>query len=354
VAGVESIARLLVEDPRAKLAQVAAIKRVLAPVRFAGPAEVPPDLRELGATLTYLQGYLGAAAQAVQEADGDPELHRRLRSLRDALEGLRRQMAAGDRARNAAQLGAFERAFFEDLRGTFETLRGQDVRAALRPEDLPPAIRNRFIGRTGRLLVQVYPREDVWERGAQERFVAAVRGVVPEVTGEPVQLYEYTGLLRSSYQQAALYAFLAMVAMVFLQFRSLTAVVLAHVPVLLAAVWTMGLMGLLGVPFNPANIMTLPLVIGIGVTFGVHVLTRFAEERNPALIAKSTGKAVLVSGLTTVAGFGSLMLARHQGIVSLGLVMSAGVLACIVGALTVLPALLVVLRRRLERPGGQP
>jgi len=344
VADVQSIARLLVEDPRAKLGQVADIKRVLAGVEFAGPAGETPDLRELGATLIYLQGYLGAAAQTVLEEDAGDELHRRLRSLRDALGALRAQMAAGDRAQNAAKLGAFERAFFEDLRDTFETLRGQDVRAALRPEDLPPAIRHRFIGRTGRLLVQVYPREDVWERGAQERFVAAVRQVVPDVTGEPVQLYEYTGLLRRSYEQAALHACLAMVVMVFLQFRSLTAVILAHVPVLLAAAWTMGLMGLAGVPFNPANIMTLPLVIGIGVTFGVHVLTRFAEERHPAILAKSTGKAVLVSGLTTVAGFGSLMLAKHQGIVSLGFVMSLGVLGCILGALTVLPALLVVLR----------
>ena len=64
--------------------------------------------------------------------------------------------------------------------------------------------------------------------------------------------------------------------------------------------------------------MTLPLVIGVGVTNGIHILNRFAEEQNPSILARSTGKAVLVSGLTTIAGFGSLMLAEHRGIASLG------------------------------------
>ncbi len=65
--------------------------------------------------------------------------------------------------------------------------------------------------------------------------------------------------------------------------------------------------------------MTLPLVIGIGVTNGIHILNRFAEERTPGILSRSTGKAVLVSGLTAIAGFGSLMLAKHRGIHSLGL-----------------------------------
>jgi hypothetical protein len=89
--------------------------------------------------------------------------------------------------------------------------------------------------------------------------------------------------------------------------------------------------------------MTLPLVAGIGVTNGIHILNRFAEEQEPSILAKSTGKAVLVSGLTAIAGFGSLVLANHQGIKSLGEVMSLGIAACMVAALMVLPALLRLL-----------
>jgi len=97
------------------------------------------------------------------------------------------------------------------------------------------------------------------------------------------------------------------------------------------------------IPFNPANVMTLPLIVGIGVTNGIHILNRFAEEQHPSILARSTGKAVLVSGLTTIAGFGSLILAQHQGIRSLGLIMATGVTTCMVVGLTFLPALLNLL-----------
>ena len=104
-------------------------------------------------------------------------------------------------------------------------------------------------------------------------------------------------------------------------------------------------MGLCGIQFNPANIMTLPLVIGIGVTNGIHILNRVAEEQNPGILAKSTGKAVLVSGLTALTGFGSLTLAKHQGIQSLGFVMAIGIGACMIAGLTFLPAALNILAR---------
>jgi predicted RND superfamily exporter protein len=173
------------------------------------------------------------------------------------------------------------------------------------------------------------------------------------VTGTPVQLYEYTTLLKQSYENAAWNALAAIALLVLLHFRRLSSLILALLPVAIGTIWTTGLMGLLGIPFNPANIMTLPLVIGIGVTNGIHILNRFAEERHPSILAKSTGKAVLVSGLTTIAGFGSLVPAKHQGIASLGIVMSTGVAACMLAALTFLPALLN-LQHRLKRTRKKP
>jgi predicted RND superfamily exporter protein len=89
-------------------------------------------------------------------------------------------------------------------------------------------------------------------------------------------------------------------------------------------------------------------VIGIGVTNGIHILNRYAEEQTPNILARSTGKAVLVSGLTAIAGFGSLILAKHQGIQSLGYVMSAGLATCMIAGLTFLPALLNLLTHRRE------
>src|SRR5690606_9369779 len=214
----------------------------------------------------------------------------------------------------------------------------------LREEDLPPELRSRFIGRGNLQLLQVYPKGNVWERAEQEAFVRDLRSIVPDTTGTPVQLYEYTSLLKDSYVEAAWYSLAAIVVLVFIHFRRISSVLLALLPVGLGTLWMGALMGLFGVPLNPANIMTLPLVIGIGVTNGIHILNRFAEEQDPSILGRSTGKAVIVSAFTTIAGFGSLILAEHQGIQSLGIVMSLGVGMCMLAAITVLPAVLTLVR----------
>jgi len=204
-------------------------------------------------------------------------------------------------------------------------------------------LHHRFIGVNGKFLIQVYPKEDVWQRAPQERFVADLRTVDANVTGTPVQLLEYETLLKNSYVQAAWYSLTAIALMVLLHFRSLTAVILSLIPVAIGTLWLAGLMGWAGIPVNLANIMTLPLVIGIGVTNGIHILNRYAEERTPGILSRSTGKAVLVSGLTAIAGFGSLILAQHRGIYSLGCMMATGIATCMIAGLTFLPALLSLL-----------
>src|SRR5678815_2161170 len=160
------------------------------------------------------------------------------------------------------------------------------------------------------------------------------------------RLYEYTTLLKNSFQQAAGYSAIAIAILVLIHFRKVSCVVLSLIPVVFGAIWMLGIMGYFHIPFNPANIMTLPLIIGIGVTNGIHILNRFAEEEHPSILARSTGKAVLVSALTAMAGFGSLVLAQHRGIRSLGYVMSTGVATCMIVGLTFLPAILNILSRR--------
>ena len=350
VASIDSMTPFLLGDQTTKLAAIGAIKNEVSSIHFAEPDSDPVDLLELSQTLQYTQSYLGLAAAEAQkegEAGGHAEP---LRALRDAIGELRQRTATGKLSPTQSRLSSFQTALFEDIRETFAVLANQDNRSRLRVEDLPEALQNRFIGKTGKHLLQVYPVANVWQRENQRQFVEDLRKVDPNATGTPVQLYEYTTLLKESYEKAAWYALGAIAILVFIHFRNLSSVILALLPVLIGGTWTVGLMGLLGIDFNPANIMTLPLVIGIGVTSGIHILNRFAEEHTPSILAKSTGKAVLVSALTTIAGFGSLIPAKHQGIASLGLVMSAGVAACMLAALTFLPALLNLLSEHGWRP----
>jgi hopanoid biosynthesis associated RND transporter like protein HpnN len=333
-------------DQTEKLKLVGEIKHEIATLHFSAPDTRPVDVFELSRTLYGLYGYLGNALEEV--GNSDPDLTRQLVALRQAIENLRKTMLQGDTlalTEHADKLAQFQHALFADLLDTFQVLQHQDDSAPLQVEDLPPALHDRFVGVTGKLLLQVYPKEDVWQRDKQEKFVSSLRNVDPNVTGTPVQLYEYETLLKNSYVQAAWYSLTAIAIMVFVHFRSLGAVILSLLPVGIGTLWLAGLMGRFGIPINLANIMTLPLVIGIGVTNGIHILNRFAEERTPGILSRSTGKAVLVSGLTAIAGFGSLILARHRGIYSLGCLMAMGIATCMIAGLTFLPALLNLLSR---------
>ena len=336
---------LLTRNQTAELALVRSVKEQLGDLRFAANDPRPVNLHRLSRTLYSTMAYLGLAADAAQKED--PNLAAQLRSLRGAISDFRVKMLSDDPA-IPLRLQQYQAALFADIRQTFESFMTQATSGPLRPEDLPPALRTQFVGRTGKYMVQVYPSGDIWRHDVQGRFLSEIRKALgpkfaDRVTGTPVQLYEYTTLLKESYQQAALYSLAVIAFMVFVHFRSVLCVVLALLPVAIGSAWTLGLMGLAGIPFNPANIMTLPLVIGIGVTNGIQILNRVAEEEKSSILAKSTGKAVLVSGLTAIVGFGSLILGRHQGIQSLGLVMAVGIAACLIAALVFLPALLHLL-----------
>ena len=341
VASTDSMARYLSEDSRAKLELVRAARSNLAGLKFAPLDPGPIDLTELSQRLWAFAGYMGLASDELTKQN-DPELAARLRAIGAAAREMRVAMFRGDREANAAKLGQFQRAFLGDVQETLMAIQDQDDSGPLGIEDLPAQLRNRFVGKSGKHLVQVYPKHDVWSREEQATFVRELRSVDPKVTGTPVQLFEYTSLLKNSYVEAAWWALGAIVILVFFHFRSIGQVLLSLLPVAIGTLWMVGFMGWTGIPFNPANIMTLPLVIGIGVTNGIHILNRFAEERNPSILAKSTGKAVMVSGLTTIAGFGSLIVGEHQGIQSLGWIMAVGTATCMLAGLTFLPAVLTL------------
>src|SRR4029079_11570333 len=111
---------------------------------------------------------------------------------------------------------------------------------------------------------------------------------------------------------------------------------------------TLGAMGLCGVSLNPANMIGLPLIVGVGVDNGVHVLHDYRSRRRGRsyLLAATTGQGIAVSALTTVLGFGTLMAASHRGLVSLGLVLALGGTFCMAAALGLLPAALRLLGDR--------
>lgn len=249
-------------------------------------------------------------------------------------------------AEAADKLTAYQNSLLPELQKHIDWLRNHDTSRFITLADIPASLKKRYVGHTGKLLLEVFPRENVWEREPLGRFVHELKSVDPNITGTPVQLYYYVNLLKTSYEQAALYALGAVVIMIFLHFRNVVATLLTLVPLAVGCVWTVGWMRLHALPFNPANIIALPLMVGIGIAFGVYLVDRYRETGTAGSFGNSTGRAILLSALTTMIGFGSLIPAQHRGIASLGALMTGAVGLCLLSALVVLPPILEIFRRR--------
>lgn len=338
------------KDTQEKLDLAREIQIALSGLSFSIPSQEPISISELSRTLWSFQGYLGSAAERTSSSQVEMRyLSQTLAKLKRTVIDLRKQLFEKRLgASSADRVMAFQNRFLNEIRETFEALKRQDLSAPMVVKDLPDFLRSRFIGKTGKHLIYVYPKKNIWDRDNQEEFVQALRTIAPNVTGTPIQLYEYTTLLKTSYENAALYALAIIIVLAGIKFRKFTDIILCLTPTLFGFTWMLGLMGWLQIPFNPANIMTLPLVVGIGVTNAIHILGRYREDGSVELFSGSSGKAVLVSGLTTIAGFGSLMMAGHQGIASLGAMMSLGTLACMSAALVALPSILACMQPSKE------
>ena len=213
--------------------------------------------------------------------------------------------------------------------------------------DLPESLLCRFIGRSGKFLLKIYARHNIWDLAARETFVHEIRTVDKEVTGNPLQVYEASRDMKQSYQRAAIYALITIVVLLWFDFGSLHYTILAMAPLALGVLQMFGLMGLLGIPLNSANMIVLPLIIGLGAENGIHIINDFRRRSaGYRRMSAATTTAVLINSLTTMVGFAALMVASHQGLWSLGRVLTIGMSCCLMSAL-VLPNLLVLL------PGGQ-
>ena len=221
--------------------------------------------------------------------------------------------------------------------------------------DLPSEVRHRFVGHTGKHLIRVYPRENVCDMEPLQRFVQELEQVDPRITGDPVQTFYASRQMRASYLRAAWLAAVAVAVILFIDLRRISDVLLAALPTGLGLLQLFGLMGLLQLPLNPANIIVLPLIIGIGIDDGIHVLHDYRRHGRHGGLTRASVTGIVLTSLTSMIGFGSLMIARHEGLRSLGRVVTLGIACCLVTSVVLLPCLLELLsRRRPHTAAGVP
>lgn len=246
----------------------------------------------------------------------------------------------------------YEDGMTADLLDITHTLNSVSAVEPVSPDDFPPAARARMVSQDGKWLLQVFPAFEIWDQEPLEEFITQIRTVDPNVTGTPLQNFEASQQISKSYEAVAVYALLTVFIVLLIDFQSIKDALLTLLPPLAGGALMMGIMGLLGIDLNPANLIVLPLVIGIGVDDGVHVVHDYRQQSANYRMSASTTNAIVLTSLTSMIGFGSMMIASHRGLYSLGLVLVIGVGACLFVSLVVLPALLTLASR--ETPKTHP
>ena len=227
-----------------------------------------------------------------------------------------------------------------------------DLRAVLSAgpvtlDTIPADFRSDWVAPDGRWKIDVFPRGDTRDNAVLRHFAQAVRAVVPRAVGSAVEVDEWTRLAPRAFATAGILAVVTISVLLLAVLRSLREVALVLCPLLLAGLVTLGAAAVLGFSINFANIITLPMMLGIGVAFDIYFVMRW-RAGEPGLLGSPTARGVVFSALTTGSAFGSLALSRSPGMAEMGKFLSLALFFILLSTLFILPALLG------ERPAATP
>jgi hopanoid biosynthesis associated RND transporter like protein HpnN len=358
VSRVVEVASLVPADQESKLPQLCDIRARLSKLPPRGQPIVPLLPAAAAPVQRGIEKLVGPDLQSATReaqllrlldvADAPPAL---LATLEEELSGLRDRLARLPAAEASARLQGFERRVVADLAEDLHRLREVATPVPIRLEDLPQNLRERYVGKNGQWLLRVFARDCLWDFEPLEQFTRRIQEIDPTATGKPFSTVEGLKAMKNGLQRAGVYALLVIVVVLALDFRSPRHVLIAVTPLAMGVAGAMGIMGLAGFQLNPANMMAFPLLLGVGVDNGVHVLHDYLLRRAAgwSTISYAIGRGVLVKALTTMIGFGTLMVSSERGLVGLGFILTLGVGCCMLTSLVFLPAVLNQWSRRTQQ-----
>ncbi|MFC2170334.1 MMPL family transporter, partial [Acidobacteriota bacterium] len=220
----------------------------------------------------------------------------------------------------------------------------------IRLEDLPPSILDRYSNKSRTIfLVTVFPNGNIWKDATLlKRFTNDLDKVTDRATGMPPIFRTLIEIISRDGRNAMLLTVFIVFFLLWLDFRKPQYALMAMIPLAVGVLWMVGLMHLSGMQFTVMNIMGLPMIIGIGIDDGVHIVHRWNIEgkRKARVIFSSTGKAIMLTSLTTMLGFGSLVFSIWRGFAQLGGALFLGVAACFLTTVLVLSGIIGLIERK--------
>ncbi len=332
------------DDQEKKLAIIEEIGLVLGFEIAKKSSSAPPGLQEQKSGITQL---IVALEQYLSSRPQDPFAASADRLLRD-LKLINSQIDAADEQAQQRMIGRLERDLLGSLPGRLHSLQQALAAEPFTVANLPADLVKRWRSPDGLYRIEVFPRENLNDNYAMRRFVDDVRSVAPNATDQPVILTEASDTVIWAFAQALASAFIAITILLALLVKRKIDVLLGLAPLVLAGILTGATTVLLGTPFNFANIITLPLILGICVDNSIHILHRYRAglPSTEPLFNSSAVRGVILCALTNIAGLGNLAASAHRGTASMGTMLTMGIIFALLTSLVVLPSLLKLTSKR--------
>jgi hopanoid biosynthesis associated RND transporter like protein HpnN len=350
VGRVITVADYIPTDQEEKLGIIEDVAMFLAPLPGPDGSALQATNEEQMASFRRLEKELD---KAVGEVDDERFAHS-AESLRVAVH--RFIDDPGTRRDPAAAFGVLETSMLGTLPEQLRILNAALSAGRVTLQNLPKALLDRMVAADGRVRIEIHPAEDLNDQAALADFVDGVREVVPQLAGSAAEILESGRAVVAALRQALLSAIAVITVFLLLMWRRIDDTALVLVPLGLAATLTVAASVLMDIPFNFADVIVLPLLLGIGVDSGIHLVhrVRVSGSNDTNLLSTSTARAVVFAALTTIASFGSLGFARHMGLATLGRLLTLGVSFTILCNLIVLPSLIALRSTQRSRAATTP
>ncbi|MEJ2430883.1 MAG: MMPL family transporter [Deltaproteobacteria bacterium] len=326
-------------DQEEKLAIIDEIDLIVGPELSGNSNQSPPTARE---QITSLRD-LSATLDEYLKTNPTTPLAKAASRLQDSLSRFLAGLSNQKPAIEEEILGNLQTSLLGSLPARLDALATSLEAGKITRDDLPEDLVEHWVSKDNHYRVTVFPRENLNDNAAMRRFVTAVRTVAPDAIGFPVIYLEAGAAVVEAFKQAFVMALIAVTVLLLILLRPKSDTLLVLLPLLLAGVLTGAASVVFGIPFNFANVIALPLLLGIGVDSGIHMVHRMRAAPPPSglLLETSTARAVLYSSLTTICSFGNLAVSPHRGMASMGVLLTIGIFFTLICTLVVLPALMV-------------
>ncbi|SDH84062.1 MULTISPECIES: MMPL family transporter [Bradyrhizobium] len=323
---VMSLDSFVPEDQPAKLKLIAQAAKALGPALNPDQVDAAPSDEE---NVEALKGTVQSLRKTAGDGKGPGAV-----AARRLADGLSKLAGSNQETRDKAQ-----NIFVSSLKIVFEQLKNALQAAPVTLNTLPPELVAGWKAKDGLMRVEALPKGDSNDNDNLRRFADAVLAAEPTAIGGPVSILKSGDTVVRAFVHAGIWALLVISVLLWLALRRITDVLLTLVPLLVAGAVTLEICVLIGLPLNFANIVALPLLLGIGVAFKIYYVTAWRSGRTN-LLQTSLTRAIFFSALTTATAFGSLWLSSHPGTASMGKLLALSLVTTLAAVLLFQPALM--------------